>query len=173
MEQRNDVVNLLQIMRKVKCWPSGTILQPFATCDRFCLDEGRRLMSILNWFRPKAEPNRAGCTHYPERKDFTIKVLGADCTFESAAICASCLERYLNQYSTLCAHCERPIFPGEPVEGSWIDAPHPYVHSTFKCGEGIFWCGTWGEGRLIPIEETHDVSDDGYAIEIRPKKIAA
>jgi|GEM_PF-1484716 len=130
-------------------------------------------MSMLSWLFPKrAEPNKAGCTHRPESKEFTIKVLGVDCTFENAQACAHCLEQYLNQYSTLCAHCERPIFPGEPVEHAWEGAPHPYVHCTFKCGEGIFWVGTWGEGELIPIDATHDRVMEGGVLVIRPKQAA-
>lgn len=130
-------------------------------------------MSIFNWFRRKPrQPNRFGCTHPPQRREFTIKVLGIECTFKSADGCISCFERYANEMSTLCAHCEKPIFPGESVGAAWIGAKHPYTHNTFKCGEPGFWVGTWGEGKLVPITATQELVSKGSTTIIRPKHAA-
>lgn len=91
------------------------------------------------------------CPHR-KRKNFVIWVKGTKCKFRSSPLCPSCTEEYLNKYSTICAKCGKPIFPGTPVAvASWEGALYPYTHMTFDCGEPAAYCGTWGEGKLIGL----------------------
>lgn len=122
---------------------------------------------------PGAQEMRVHCTHGRETEKFSINVLGVPCEFLHFDTCAACLEAYLNRTSMLCAECGKPIFPGMRVAGAWIGAPSPYTHNTLQCGAPGLWCGTWGEGRLIKIEETHDFLDYGEAILITPKEKVA
>src|SRR5262245_5650992 len=75
---------------------------------------------------------------------FTVRVLGSDCTFEKSPKCLACAEAYLNNFSTLCARCRRPIFPGGTIccDG---DDQFPFTHAG-TCGDAAGFCGHWGEG---------------------------
>lgn len=96
------------------------------------------------------------CTHGKMKGKFHLNVLGVSCEIKITKkwFCPSCLHKYLNKYSTLCASCGRPIFPGEPVGVAWKEAFHPYTHLTFKCCyTGEMLCGRWGEGMLVTLYE--------------------
>lgn len=94
------------------------------------------------------------CTHGKTRHNFKVVVLGVECELEKSPMCPSCTEQYLNKFSTLCASCGRPIFPGTPVGQAWHGAPHPFTHLAFGCCDsGGLYCGQWGEGRLLTLHE--------------------
>lgn len=75
---------------------------------------------------------------------FRVKVFDVECTFTDAPKCEQCAREYLNTYSTLCARCRRPIFPGNGIccDG---DGKFPYTHAGL-CGDAPGFCGHWGEG---------------------------
>lgn len=95
------------------------------------------------------------CTHEranPNR--IVVAVFGVTCDFVNAPMCAACTEPYLNEMSTRCAVCKKPIFPGSPVGAAWEGAFHPFTHLTFDCCESAgLYCGRWGEGRFISLHE--------------------
>lgn len=94
------------------------------------------------------------CTHGKTKRSLKVTVLGVECEFKGSPMCPPCTEQYLNRFSVLCASCKRPIFPGEPVGQAWHDAPHPFTHLTLGCCDsGGFYCGRWGEGRLLTLHE--------------------
>jgi hypothetical protein len=94
------------------------------------------------------------CTHGKTRHNLKVTVLGVECEFSNSPMCSSCTEQYLNRFSTLCASCERPIFPGTPVGQAWSGAPRPFTHLTSECCEsGALYCGRWDEGHLITLHE--------------------
>ena len=94
------------------------------------------------------------CTHKKTEDKIMVVVLGVECEFEESPMCPVCAEQYLNKFSTLCASCERPIFPGTPVGQAWEGAPHPYTHLRPGCCEtGALYCGKWDDGRLITLHE--------------------
>ncbi len=110
--------------------------------------------------QPTSQSDGAGssekfvCIHGKTEYNLKVTVLGVECEFEKLPMCPSCTEQYLNKFSTLCASCKRPIFPGTPVGQAWRGAPHPFTHLTFGCcASGALHCGRWDEGRLITLHE--------------------
>lgn len=100
------------------------------------------------------------CEHGATERNLKVTVLGVECEFPRSPMCPSCTGEYLNKFCTLCASCERPIFPGMPVGQAWTGAPHPCTHLGFDCCEsGGLYCGRWGEGRLITL---HELNPDKY-----------
>ena len=94
------------------------------------------------------------CAHDKTKRNIKVKVLGIECEFEKLPMCPTCTEQYLNKFSTFCASCKWPIFPGRPVGQAWHGAPYPFTHLTFRCCDtGGLYCGQWGEGRLISLHE--------------------
>ena len=94
------------------------------------------------------------CAHGKTKHNIKVWVLGVECEFEKSPMCPTCTEQYLNKFSTLCASCKRPIFPGTPVGQAWHGAPHPFTHLTFQCCDtGGLYCGRWGEGHLVSLHE--------------------
>jgi hypothetical protein len=101
------------------------------------------------------------CPHEKQEGLIFVKVLGHSVEIKDSPYCKECIEKFLNENSTICTHCEKPIYPGEPVGASGIKK-NLYTHLTFKCcRSGGLWCGTWGLGKLIKIEETHDMKESG------------
>jgi hypothetical protein len=99
-------------------------------------------------------PFKFVCEHGTVKGGFQVVVFGIEFELEESPLCPKCAEEYLNKFSTLCASCGLPIFPGTPVAQAWIDAPHPYIHLSFSCGYcGGLYCGQWGEGCLITLHE--------------------
>lgn len=82
-----------------------------------------------------------------------VMVLGVKCTLKSSPCCEECTGTYLNQFSTLCGSCLRPIFPGARVAQARMGAPHPFTHCRPGCAPSAFYCGEWGEGQLVTLHE--------------------
>jgi len=132
------------------------------------------LQRLVRLFRGTAAPvpvvpntKRFECGHNGQ-SPFEIAVLGTQCTFEESTKCAVCASEYLNTFSTLCACCRRPIFPGHGIccDG---DGQFPYTHAGY-CGDAAGYCGTWGEGqakrfdnpRHLPVEDGGQVRPAAY-----------
>ncbi len=113
----------------------------------------RLFQGSVEWFRFFAKHSR--CVHGKTRRAFKVTVLGVECQLEKSLMCPVCTERYLNEFSTLCASCERPIFPGTPVgKAGWEGATHPFIHLTKGCCDTMaLYCGRWGGGNLITLHE--------------------
>jgi hypothetical protein len=87
---------------------------------------------------------------------FKINVHGTECEIRRSPWIFEKTEKYLNEACTVCASCNKPIFPGMPVGKAWIDAPHPFTHLSMDCCDtGSLYCGMWGDGRLITLHELH------------------
>ncbi len=103
------------------------------------------------------KPSAVGptCPHGKTEGTLEIIILGVKCNLITGSpMCPVCTEQYLNKFSTLCAACGRPIFPGDPVGLAWDGAPHPFTHLYYHCCDsGGLYCGVWGEGRLITLHE--------------------
>ena len=94
------------------------------------------------------------CPHGGTEHGLRVTVLGVKCTLTRSPMCLYCTETYLNRYSTLCASCGRPIFPGTAVGRAWINTPYLYTHLTLECCEtAAFYCGRWEEGWLKTLHE--------------------
>jgi hypothetical protein len=119
---------------------------------------------------PHRDEVKRNCTHKRSSRGFTVMVMDHPIEFLRSDICPNCLEVYLNRFSTPCADCGEAILPGMSVGHAHIGATHPYTHLRAGCGCVLSWCGTWGEGRLIQVDETHDTIESNGAIVIQPKR---
>jgi hypothetical protein len=98
------------------------------------------------------EKRQCGHGRFIKSSVHKVTVLGIECSVASSDCSKLCAEEYLNKFSTLCAECEEPILPGDPVGQAWEDASHPYTH--MRCAQSAaLFCGKWGEGRLISLHE--------------------
>jgi hypothetical protein len=96
------------------------------------------------------------CLHEKPTGRMTVTVFGLELNFKGSDLCQQCAEVFLNQNSTVCASCGRPILPGMEVGQAWRGAPHPYTHLLDRCcGSGALFCGMWGNGRLITLHELY------------------
>ena len=117
------------------------------------------LMAEQVFGKGKKEPVLATCCACPGKINLPlhITVLGQDVTLDESEMCEKCATEFLNTNSTLCAVCEGVILPGENVGRAPIDSKHEFVHLTQECTEyGSQYCGVWGEGRLITIQELQE-----------------
>lgn len=88
------------------------------------------------------------CYHPKRPGSFKVMVFGREYDLFSS-YCLECTEKFLNKYSTLCAVCGKPIFPGESVARAAVGAPYPFTHLSEKCcPSGGLYCGHWGKGKL-------------------------
>ena len=98
----------------------------------------------------EGKPLGSQCTHPKFKGKVTLQVLGKEVKLVSQGPCAACLEKYLNENSTVCGACGEPIIPGAPVASASLGSPHPYTHMYMTCcPTGALYCGHWGEGELI------------------------
>lgn len=126
--------------------------------ERLC---ERGLVTKQYGYQPTIQENddtspteKFACTHSKTGHILKVTVLGVECEFEKSPMCQVCAEQYLNKFSTLCASCKRPIFPGTSVGQAWKGASHPFTHLNFDCcATGTLYCGVWGDGRLITLHE--------------------
>ena len=118
----------------------------------------QRSMTWLRFFTTHSH-----CVHGKTKHSFEVTVLGTKCKLEKSLMCPICTERHLNTFSTLCASCERPIFPGTHVGMAVQDGTaYPYVHLTRKCcGTTALYCGQWGGGNLITL---HELDPEKYLV---------
>lgn len=101
------------------------------------------------------------CPHEKQKGLMLVKVLEDSIELKDFPYCKECAEKFLNEYSTVCNVCKKPIFPGQSV-GISGDKEHPYTHLTFSCcPSGGLWCGMWGMGELLGIDKTHEKKDLG------------
>ncbi len=102
-------------------------------------------------------PNGRGCPHGPTKGVVALVIHGKPFEIDSPPMCKECSEKYLNANATKCAVCKMPIFPGDAVgdpSGSILTIGKKFVHLTHGCCEdGGYFCGYWGEGRLVRLHE--------------------
>lgn len=102
-------------------------------------------------------PNGRSCPHGPATGVVTVLILGELCEFDSPPMCKECTEKYLNKYATTCIACKMPILPGDPVgdpSGALTPIGSKFAHLADGCCDtGGFYCGNWGEGRLVRLHE--------------------
>ncbi len=122
------------------------------TWDQRLKQDFLELCGLLNEHRSEfaeGDGEKFVCPHGPSEEPLTVIVLGVECRFAKSPYCQTCTATYLNRYSTLCGLCNRPIFPGDPIEVSGR-RDGEYVHS--RCGDcAAAYAGHWGEGKLIPF----------------------
>lgn len=105
------------------------------------------------------------CEHDSKPHDFDVVVLGSICRINSSTMCETCTSKYLNRFSTICASCKRPIFPGTHVARSKV-AEHEFTHLSFDCCQsGALYCGKW-VGRLITLDELNSMNQINNSIDL-------
>lgn len=119
-------------------------------------------MGVIQWFvkmfhRKKKLVPRVPikpCLHEKPTESFRLSFRGRDLLWKDLNCCPACALATLEQISTTCAICKEAILPGEPVAVAPVGSKHPYTDlSSECCVSGILWCGTWGEGELIPLNQ--------------------
>jgi len=103
----------------------------------------------------EATTKKYHCEHGTTDHAFEIVVLGKTVKFKGSPLCIPCTEKYMNKFSTYCALCDEPILPWMAVGCGGIGSSHPYAH--LECSGTAVYCGQWGEGRLIGLDELHQL----------------
>lgn len=95
---------------------------------------------------------------FDEGEVFMGEVLGHRIELWTKSHCRSCALSYANKHSTICVVCGQPILPGTPVGGDVVGKHGTgLAHSEmgrYDCATAAAYCGTWGEGELIPIPDS-------------------
>jgi len=96
---------------------------------------------------------------------YDIAVLGIETKAGHPHMCRECVEKSLNQFSTICDACGCVIMPGMAVAISCrkpeFSKGHKYTCMGWDCCfSGIAYCGVWGMGRLVTLNE---LSPEKYA----------
>ena len=92
------------------------------------------------------------------KDDYEVTVLGQPVTVGHPDLCKECIEKSLNVFATRCDCCGEPILPGMPVAVSCQKPEYskgfPYTCMGWDCCVcGIAYCGVWGMGRLVTLNE--------------------
>ncbi len=97
------------------------------------------------------------CSHvYRVKPPVRIIILGRACELGELPCCPDCAEKYLNEFSVICAVCDTPIFPGTPIADSG-QREKKYVHNTEECSLPGAYLGIWGEGKLTHFSELENI----------------
>ncbi len=102
--------------------------------------------------------SRLHCEHGPENKPFELIILGSVQQFYKSPLCIACTRAYMDKYATYCAYCDKPILPGMKVGITGEGDKYPFAHLNC-CDSLAFFCGEWGEGRLVTL---HELAPDKY-----------